>query len=172
MHHCLTLLVVLSAALLAWGDSPKKPTAVEMRAKLKGEWREFDARSPREKHLAPAAGMEWWLFKPRPSGGPQTVGYLTDWENEAGRTVGELILNVDAEPMWLDFKFTDAGREVVWLGIIRFEGDDLRWVRRLKPVDAKTWAEANGKLPERPTAFQDEKKQPLGYRLERIKNKK
>lgn len=172
MRATVVLVVILATTFVGWADPPAKPDAKAVLAKLKGEWREFEATVPPGKRsLAPAEGLEWWFLRPE-KGDPPTRSYLTDWDNEAGQTVGELILNADADPMWLDFKYHDAGREMVFLGIIKFEGDDLRWVRDWGTVPFAKWAEAKGNLAQRPKRFEDEKRTPLGYRLVRLKSEK
>src|SRR5688500_11393959 len=136
MRAALVLIVVLTTVMVGRADPPAKPNATTILGKLKGDWREFDATIPRGKlpALAPGEGMEWWFLRPLAKGDPPARTYLTDWDNEAGQTVGELVLNADADPMWLDFKHSDAGREMVFLGIVWFEGDDVRWVRNAKAV--------------------------------------
>jgi hypothetical protein len=170
----LVLVVIFSAVLVGRANPPAKPDAKAIRAKLKGNWREFEATIPLGKlpTLAPGEGLEWWFLRPLAKGDPPARTYLTDWDNEAGQTVGELILNADMDPMWLDFKHSDAGREMVFLGIVRFEGNNLRWVRNWKGVPVAKWAEARGKLADRPKAFEDDKKTPLGFRLIRLEPEK
>ncbi len=136
---------------------------------LQGYWQEYDARRPTEKQITSNGGIEWRLFKSETLEDSPSRAYQIDHENESVGWLGDLYLNTDADPMWLDFKFKDAGREVVWLGVIRFEGDHLRWVRSGQ-VPAAKWVEAKGNLKDRPCAFEDEKKQPQGYRLEKGKN--
>jgi len=162
------LLVLLPAGVLLSADPPTKADAV--RAKLAGFWGEYDARFPTEKQITSNGGIEWRLFEPLQAGDPPNRAYMVDHENESVGVIGELILNADADPMWLDFRYKEVAGEYVWVGIIRFEGDHLRWVRTGN-VRAALWTEAKGKLAVRPTAFEDEQKRPVGYRLERYKPK-
>lgn len=170
MRALLVVVVVLTPARVGRAVPPAKPDAKAILGKLKGEWREFEAAIPLKNRpaLAPAEGLEWWFLRPG-NGDPPARSYLTDWENEAGQTVGELVLNPDADPMWLDFKYQDGGREYVWAGIIRFDGDDLRWVRSPKGVPVAEWAAARGEVATRPARFEDGAGRPLGYRLVRLK---
>jgi hypothetical protein len=54
----------------------------------------------------------------------------------------------------------------VWAGILRFEDGQPRWVLNKEQVPVPRWEAAKGKVRERPTKFEDDKKQPVGYRLE------
>lgn len=64
----------------------------------------------------------------------------------------------------------DAGKKVVWIGILKVEADYLQWVRTGQ-VTLKTYQDKNGDLPDRLTSFVDNKKQPVGYRLEKFRKK-
>lgn len=170
MRLGLSSLAVLLAAFAVRAEPPaKKVDAKAVRAKLAGDWREFDVRIPREKQLRELFGIEWGFFKPLGKDDPPNRAFLTDHDNESQQVVGEVVLNADADPMWLDFEFTDAGKEYVWVGIARFEGDDLRWVRGPGWVSGRAWAEAKGKVAARPSAFEDARKQPLDFRLEPLR---
>jgi hypothetical protein len=48
------------------------------------------------------------------------------------------MLNADADPMWLDFRFKDEAGEFVWVGIFRLEepGPALGLGHILTPLDA------------------------------------
>jgi hypothetical protein len=76
------------------------------------------------------------------------------------------MLNADADPMWLDFRFKDGTGEFVWVGIVRFEGDHPRWVLDKQSLPVARWQAAKGKVAERPMKFVDDMKRPIGYRLE------
>jgi hypothetical protein len=82
------------------------------------------------------------------------------------QTDGVLVLNADVNPMWLDFRFKDGAGEFVSVGILRFEGDRPRWVLNKEYVPLARWEAAKGAVPERPTKFEDETRQPVGYQLE------
>lgn len=165
MRIGLASLFVLAAAALA-ADPPGKLDANAVRAKLKGEWREFDVRVPRDKQLRESFGIQWTMFKPADRTSPPDQAWFTDHDNESTQTEGVLILNADADPMWLDFRFKDVAGEFVWVGILRFEDNRPRWVLNKGWVRAADWEKAKGKVPNRPTKFEDDKKQPVGYRLE------
>ncbi|MBP3953766.1 hypothetical protein J8F10_00425 [Gemmata sp. G18] len=164
MRIGLSLLLVTTATVTA--DPPKGVDAKTVRAKLKGDWREFDVRVPREKQLRASFGIQWTMYKPADRTVPQNQAWFTDHDNESTQTDGVLVLNADANPMWLDFRFKDGAGEYVWVGIIRFEDDRPRWVLNKEWVKLAKWETAKGKVPERPTRFEDDKKQPVGYRLE------
>ena len=160
-----SLLVLITAAALA-ADPPRKVDAKAVREKLKGEWREFDVRVPRDKQLRESFGIQWTMFKPADKTSSPDQAWFTDHDNESTQTEGVLILNADADPMWLDFRFKDVAGEFVWVGILRFEGDRPRWALKKGWVRAADWEKAKGKVPNRPTKFEDDQKRPVGYRLE------
>ncbi len=161
---CFLLILAVTVAVLA--DPSKKTDATTVQAKLKGEWREFEVRVPRDKQLRESSGIQWTTFKPADRTSPPNQAWWTDHDNESTRTDGVLVLNTDANPMWLDFRFKDGAGEFVWVGILRFEDDQPRWVLNKEYVRVAKWEAAKGKVPERPTKFEDDKKQPVGYRLE------
>ena len=165
-----TIAVLGCAAAAALAPGQPRPDDAAVRAKLTGDWREISPELPREKQLDPVGGMTWNLFTRLEPDGPATAGFYTDRDNEAQQWVGELVLNTRADPMWLDFKFQDAGRDMVKVGIIRFEGKNVRWVRRWG-IDARKWEAAGGDVPERPKSFTDPKGNPVGYVLEPIKSR-
>lgn len=159
-------LVLALAATTAPADPPRKSDPKAVRSKLRGEWREFDARVPRDKQLRESFGIQWTLLRPADHTSPPDQAWFTDHDNESTQTDGVLVLNADVDPMWLDFRFKDGAGEFVWVGILRFDGDHPRWVLNKEWVRAARWEAAKGRVPERPTAFEDEAKQPVGYRLE------
>lgn len=154
------------------GKEKERPKAETVRAKIKGEWQEFAPDKVKKGQAGKHEVFSWQLYSPLADFDPPDCARYTDWENEAGQTVGELHLNADADPMWLDFKYQDAGRERVWMGIVKFDGDNLRWVRSSVGMDPDEWAKVKGKVDGRPTKFEDDKGQPLGYTLVPIKPKK
>jgi uncharacterized protein (TIGR03067 family) len=149
----------------------EKSKAETVRAKIKGEWQELAPDKLKKGHVGDHEGYSWQLFFPLTDYDTPTTARYTDWENEASQRVGELHLNADADPMWLDFAFKDAGRDRVRVGIVKFDGDHLRWVSGPE-VDAGKWAKAKGKVAGRPTTFEDDKGKPAGYVLVPIKPKK
>jgi hypothetical protein len=159
-------LLSLFAATAAAADTPRKVDAKAVQTKLKGEWREFDVRVPRDQQLRASFGIQWTMFKPADRTSPANQAWFTDHNNESTQTEGVLMLNADADPMWLDFRFKDGAGEFVWAGILRFEDDQPRWVLNKAWVKLAKWEAAKGKLSERPTKFEDNKKHPIGYRLE------
>ncbi|QDU20242.1 NHL repeat-containing protein [Urbifossiella limnaea] len=163
----LTLAAVFGFAAVVSGQP--RPDDAAVKAKLTGHWREISSELPREKQLDPNGGLTWDLFTRLTPAGPATAGFQTDWDNEAQQWVGELTLNAKADPMWLDFRFKDAGRDRVKVGIIRFEGKNARWVRTWG-TDAVKYDAARGDVPERPRSFTDPKGNPIGYVLEPIKS--
>ena len=165
LRTLLILLAVLPPLLgVAWVQwQPQRRT---VQARLRGEWREFDVRVPREEQLRKSFGIQWTMFKPADPASPPNQAVITDHDNESTQTNGVLVLNTDADPMWLDFRFLDGAGEFVQVGILRFEGDQPRWVLNKEWVNLAKWQRAKGNVQERPTAFEDEKRQPVGYRLE------
>lgn len=161
-----SLLLVLAAAVAAAADPPGKVDANTVRAKLKGDWREFDVRVPRDKQLRESFGIQWTMYKPADRTSPPDQAWFTDHDNESTQTDGVLVLNADADPVWLDFRFKDGAGEFVWVGILRFEGDRPRWVLNKEWVNLAKWEAAKGKVPERPMRFEDDRRRPVGYRLE------
>jgi uncharacterized protein (TIGR03067 family) len=159
-------LSVFAATAAVAADPPEKMNAKAVQARLKGEWREFDVSVPRDKQLRESFGIQWTMFKPADRTSPPNQAWFTDHDNESTQTDGVLVLNTDANPMWLDFRFKDGAGEFVWVGIIRFEDDQPRWVLNKEYVPVARWESAKGKVRERPTKFEDDKKQPVGYRLE------
>lgn len=162
--------VLACVAVSAAAPGQPRPDETTVRAKLTGYWREISWELPRAKQLDPNGGMSWDLFARMEPKGPAAFGFYTDWDNEAQQWVGELVLNAKADPIWLDFRFKDAGRDKVCVGIIRFEGKNVRWVRS-RGIDAKKWEAARGDVPERPRSFTDSKGNPVGYVLEPIKSR-
>ena len=63
LRTLLILLAVLPPLLgVAWVTwQPQRRT---VQAKLRGEWREFDVRVPREEQLRKSFGIQWTMFKP------------------------------------------------------------------------------------------------------------
>ncbi len=165
MRVVLSLLLILTATAVA-ADPPGKGDAKTVQARLKGEWREFDVRVSRDRQLRERFGIQWTLFKPADRTSPANQAWWTDHDNESTQTDGVLVLNADVSPMWLDFRFKDGAGEFVWVGILRFEGDHPRWVLNKEYVPVARWESARGNVPERPRKFQDDTKQPVGYRLE------
>jgi hypothetical protein len=166
MRIGLSLLVVLAATAAVAADPTRKTDAKAVQARFKGEWREFDVRVPRDQQLRKSFGIQWTMFKPADRSSPANQAWITDHDNESTQTDGVLVLNADAEPMWLDFQFKDGAGEFVWVWIVRFENDQPRWVLNKEWVKLSKWKAAKGKVPERPTRFEDDNKQPVGYRLE------
>lgn len=171
MRAGFVLVAVCVALVPTNAEPPKKPDAAKIRDRLKGPWLEYNPNMPTEKQLTVNGGIEWNLYTPYAENLPANASYMIDHENESVGVYGEVLLNADVEPMWLDFKFKDAGREVIDLGIIRFEGDNLMWVRAAR-VDATKWVTNKGVFKDRATTFQNDKKELLGYRLERPKKRK
>jgi len=151
---------LLSVAWVKW----QPPQTVQ--AKLTGEWREYDVRATKEEQHRQSFGIQWSMFMPADAGSQPNQTSLTDHDNESTQTHGVLILNTAADPMWLDFRFPDGAGDFVQVGILRFEGEHPRWVLNKEWVRLDTYQAAQGKVKERPTAFVDDKKQPIGYRLE------
>ncbi|VTR97656.1 unnamed protein product [Gemmata massiliana] len=166
MRIGLSLLLALVATAAVAANPPKDVDALTVRAKLRGDWRELDVRVPRDQQLRASFGIQWTMYKPADRTSPPNQARFTDHDNESTQTDGVLVLNTDANPMWLDFRFKDGTGEYVWVGIFRFEGDQPRWVLNKEWVKLDTWEAAKGKVPKRPTRFEDDKKQPVGYRLE------
>lgn len=114
----------------------------------------------------------WSLLQPpatRPNW-PKDTGVFTDNENESVQTYGRLILDVDIDPMWLDFRFLDMDEEYVQVGIVRFDKDgDPHWVLNQEWISLAVWEKTKGKVSDRPKAFEKEKKQAVGFRLERVR---
>jgi hypothetical protein len=165
-----TTAVLVAVVIVVAAPAQPRPDDAAVRAKLTGVWREISPELPREKQLDPNGGLTWDLFTRLQPDGPATAAFYTDWDNEAQQWVGEVVLNAKADPVWLDFKFKDAGRDVVWVGIVRFEGKNVRWVRS-GTVPLGKYAAARGDVPERPKAFADSKGNPGGYVLEPIKTR-
>jgi hypothetical protein len=166
MRIGLSLLLALAATAAVAADPPGTVDAKSVQAKLKGEWREFDVRVPRDQQLRESFGIQWTMFKPADRTAPANQAWWTDHDNESTQTDGVLVLNADVNPMWLDFRFQDGAGEFVWVGIIRFEEGRPRWVLNKESVPVARWEVAKGKVRERPTKFEDDQKQPVGYRLE------
>jgi hypothetical protein len=160
------LILVLAAAAALAAEPSAKVDAKAVQAKLKGEWREFDVRVPRDQQLRESFGIQWSMFQPADPTAPPNQTSLTDHDNESTQTHGVLVLNTDAEPMWLDFRFPDGAGDFVQVGIFRFEKDQPRWVLNKEWVRLDVYERAKGKLPERPKKFEDDQQQPVGYRLE------
>jgi len=166
MLPCLALISLLPHGSFV----PMKWDEATLRTKLTGFWIEHDATVPREKRISTHGVIEWQMFQQLEEGDPPNRAYQIDNDNESQAFVGVLLMNTETRPMWLDFQFSDAGRQVVQLGIIEFDDDQLRWVRYGR-VPLKAYNEVKGKHPDRPTAFVDEKKQPLGYTMVKWKKK-
>ncbi len=166
MRHFVLAAVVGMASTLA--TAQPRPDEAAVRARLTGHWREISPELPREKQLDPNGGLTWDLFTRMEPKGPATFGFNTDWDNEAQQWVGELTLNAKADPMWLDFRFKDAGRDMVKVGIVRFEGNNVRWVRHWG-IDARAYDAARGDVKDRYKSFTDPKGNLVGYVLEPIK---
>jgi hypothetical protein len=162
--------VLMLAISVAFVSDPPKFDREAMEKKLAGDWYVRDAKAAKGKRPKDSTYNYWSLFQPprtRPNW-PKNTGVFTDNENESVQTYGTLILNADADPMWLDFRFRDMDTEYVWVGILRLDKDgDPHWVLNRKWTSLAAWEKAKGKVNGRPKAFEDEKKRPVGYRLER-----
>ena len=162
----LLLLLAILPPLLAVAWVKWRPQRTTVQARLKGEWREYDVRVPKEEQHRQSFGIQWTMFKPADPTAPPNQASMTDHDNESTQTHGVLLLNTAADPMWLDFRFPDGAGDFVQVGILRFEGQHARWVLNKEWVRVAEWESAKGKVKERPTAFEDDKQQPIGYRLE------
>src|SRR5262245_50681298 len=114
------IVLVLVSALLAVEDLASDPTKLDakrVRARLRGDWREFDVRVPRDRQLRESFGIQWTMYKPADPSSPANQAWLTDHDNESTQTDGVLVLNTGVEPMWMDFRFKDGAGDFVWVGI-------------------------------------------------------
>jgi hypothetical protein len=166
MRFAFSVLMVFAMTAAMAAEPLAKLDVKTVQARLKGEWREFDVRIPREEQLRKSFGMQWTMFKPADPTSPPNQAVITDHDNESTQSDGVLLLNTDANPMWLDYRFKDGDREFVQVGILRFEHTQPRWVLNKEWVRVAEWEAAKGKVPERPTKFEDDEMQPVGYRLE------
>ena len=164
LRCCLVFVAVTTTTLAI--EPPLAMDAKAVQARLKGDWREFDVRVPREKQLYESFGFQWTMYQPADPTSPPNQAWWTDHDNESVQQDGVLLLNVAANPIWLDFCFKDDSGEYLQVGILRFEGEHPRWVLNKEWVRRDTWERAKGKVPERPTAFEGAQKRPSGYRLE------
>jgi hypothetical protein len=140
--------------------------AKAVQAKLRGDWREMDVRVPREEQFRKSFGLQWTMFKPADVTSPPNQAWITDQDDESKQTVGVMLLNTEASPMWLDFRFLDGAGEFVQVGILRFENGQAHWVLNKEWIGLAQYEMAKGKVRERPARFEDEQHRPLGYRLE------
>jgi len=177
MRLKLGVLLVLAAIAAVVAQAPEKqspqeqaPQKLDARAvqvRLKGDWRQMDVRVPRDKQLFESFGFQWTMFIPAdPPRWPPNQAWTTDHDNESTQTTGVMLLNTDVSPMWLDFRFLDGAGEFVQVGILRFEEGQPRWVLNQEWIRLDAYERAKGKVSQRPTAFEDEKGQPVGYRME------
>jgi hypothetical protein len=169
MRSMFISVLILSASAILAAD-PAKLDREAMEKKLAGDWYVRDAKSPKGKRQKDSIYNVWSLFQPPPTrpNWPKNTGVFTDHENESTQTYGTLILNTETDPMWLDFRFRDMDTEYLRVGIIRLDKDgDPHWVLDPEWTSLAVWEKAKGKVPRRPKAFEDEKKQLIGSRLER-----
>jgi hypothetical protein len=154
-------------ATLAMAVEPLAPRDVKaVQAKLRGDWREFDVRVPPEKQLRESFGLQWTMFQPADPTSPPNQAWITDHDDESKQTDGVLLLDVNQNRIWLDYRFKDGAGDFVQVGILRFDGDTPRWALNKEWIPVAVWEKAKGDLRQRPTAFEDEKGEPIGYRLE------
>lgn len=134
------LAVLLSACVVA--QPPAQPDAKAVLAKLKGYWQERSADPKAAKY-----DITWEILTHAPD-----RARLTDQDNESVQRDHQVILNVHADPMWLDLRFRDGAHERVIIGIVKIEGDKVHWAQG-KWVDGPVYDKANGKVDGRPKDF-------------------
>jgi hypothetical protein len=161
------VVVVCCCGPFLWAEPPQKESRADWEKLLRSQvWFQlsYDAKLTLEQQRTRIYGEDWTFYSPGKSDPPNRT-YLTDHDNESQQLVGTIHVNPDANPVWLDFKFLDAGRERVMVGIVKRDGARLHWVRNLW-VDAQRWADAKGDVPGRATTFTDKDGKPIGYLLE------
>lgn len=142
MRTTVVVLAALAGSLVALAQQPEKVDAKAIRAKLKGLWQERQADPQAAKY-----DTTWEIFTHAPD-----RARLTDHDNESVQVDHQVHLNVNADPMWFDFRFRDGPREVVVVGIVKFDGDNIHWSRG-KWVDGAAYDKANGLVAGRPKDF-------------------
>lgn len=165
------ILVLMLVGSTSLATDPIKLDRESIKKKLMGDWYVLDANAPKEKIHKDSVYNVWSLFQPPPTrpNWPKDTGVFTDNVNESVQTYGKLILNVDVDPMWLDFRFRDMDTEYVQVGIIRLDKDgDPHWVLNQEWISLTVWEKAKGKVSGRPKSFENERKQSVGFRLERV----
>jgi hypothetical protein len=166
----LLVLVLMVVGSSAFAADPPKVDREAVERKLTGFWYVRDINIPKQKRQKDSVYNTWSLYQSPPTRPnlPKDTGVFTDNENESVQTYGKLVLNVDVEPMWLDFRFRDMDTEYVQVGIVQLDQDgDPHWVLNQDWVPLARWEKSRGKVSERPKAFENEKKRPVGFRLER-----
>jgi hypothetical protein len=166
----LFVLILMMVGSSAFAMEPPKVDRESLEKKLTGFWYVRDINLPKQKRQKDSVYNTWSLYQSPPTRPnlPKDTGVFTDNENESVQTYGKLVLNVDVEPMWLDFRFRDMDTEYVQVGIVQLDKDgDPHWVLNREWVSLTVWEKSRGKVSERPKSFENEKKQSVGFRLER-----